>query len=170
MTRWVSVGLVLLVGLAGCSGIPVFDPPAQDEPAPVKLANNATITERFKVAVIDVGTEFTVTRADGGSFEYRVSEGSHTTVTTSDNKFVKITFPDSARMHGQYTLEPGESKLIQVENVAPDEAIVILVYDDPEGTYRAIKSLNCGGQVILGYKVVTQAEGEDDTGSIHSCG
>ena len=171
MTRWVSVGLVLLVGIAGCSGIPVFDPPPQDEPAPVKLVNNASVTERFEVAVVRLGEGVSVTREDGDTFNKTVGEGSSTLITSSENKFVSITFPDSARVHGQYTLEPGESKLLHIGNVAPDQAIVILVYDKPEETYRAVKSLNCGGAAILGYKVSPESGGSEDwTPSAFQCG
>lgn len=163
-------GLVLLVTLAGCSSVPFGGSVPQEEPAPVRLVNNATITGTFEVAVVDLGANVTVTRGDDEPIHYTIHQGSTTIENPETNPFTNAKFPDSARIQGEYTLEPGESKQLSVEKIASYEAIVVLIYDDPEGTYRAIKSLNCGGQAILGYKVETQAEGEDDTLSIHSCG
>ena len=169
MRRAHVLGLTLLLVLAGCSGVPFVDPPPQDEPAPVKMVNNATITETFTVAVVPEGDNLTVHRRDGQMHQMSVSPGSGTIYTETENKFIRIEWPESARHHGEYTLEPAEEKLIHVEPVAPDEAIVILIYDDPEESYRAIKSLSCGA-AIKGFLVVTQAEGEDETATRHQCG
>ncbi|WP_435333622.1 hypothetical protein [Haloarchaeobius sp. TZWWS8] len=165
----VVAGVLCLVVLAGCSSYPLGDPPNQEEPAPVKLVNNATITETFEVAVVDVATNLTVTREDGDKFNSTVRPGSSTIITTSNNKFVNIKFPNSARVIGQYTLEPGENTTLSIDKVAPNQAIVVLVYDEPEEQYRAIKSLSCGG-AITGYKIVTKAGGDDDwTPGVHGC-
>lgn len=59
--------LVFVVVLAGCSGVPFGEPTPQEEPAPVKLVNNATITETFEVAVIPVGENLTLTWANNTS-------------------------------------------------------------------------------------------------------
>ena len=158
------------MGLVGCSAGPLGEPTPQEKPAPVKLVNNATITETFEVAVVDVGSNLTVTRGGDESVNYTVDQGSTTIQNPEVNQFTAATFPDSARIHGRYTLEPGESQLLSIENVAPDEAVVVLVYDEPEGTYRAIKSLSCGG-AILGYKVSPESGGPDDwTPSVHQRG
>lgn len=169
MRRLTILSLAILLTIAGCSTAPLGESTPQQEPAPVVLENNATLTETFEVAVVDVGTNLTVHRKFGGKFNQTIGQGSSTTKTTTDNKDVKIEFPESARIHGNYTLEPGDRKQLSVENVSPNEAIVILIYDESEGTYRAIKSLSCEGPV-LGYKVTTQAEGEDQTVSSHQCG
>lgn len=169
MRRFTILSLTVLLTITGCSAIPFGEPTAQKEPAPVVLVNNATLTETFKLAVIDEGANMTVHRSEGQIFNFTIGQGSSTTKTTTDNKMTEIEFPDSARIHGRYTLEPGERKELSIENVAPNEAIVITIYDEPEGTYRAIKSLSCGGPV-LGYRVTTQAEGEDETESTHQCG
>ena len=144
-------------------------PPPQDGPAPVKMVNNASINETFRVSVIPVGDNLTVNDESGEEFNFSIDPGSSTTKAVPENQFIKIEYPDSARPHGEYTLEPGEEKLIHVEPVAPDEAIVILIYDDNEETYRAIKSLSCGA-AIQGFKVVTLAEGHDNTRTVHQCG
>lgn len=163
------LALGFLVVLAGCSAGPLGTPTPQEEPAPVKLVNNATITETFEVAVVDEGKNLTVTREDGDTFNSTVGPGSSTHVTTSDNKFVRISFPDSARVLDSYTLDPGKTQTLTVDPIAPNQAIVVLVYDEPEETYRAIKSLSCGGS-ITGYKVVTQAGGDEDwTPGVHGC-
>jgi hypothetical protein len=133
------------------------------------LVNNASLNETFEVAVVDVGTDITGYREAGGKFNKTVGQGSSTLKTTSDNKIVNVELPESARIHGRYTLEPGERRQLSVAHVGPNKAIVILIYDEPEQTYRAIKSLSCEWN-ILGYKVTTEAEGEDNTVSGHQCG
>ncbi|WP_143085803.1 hypothetical protein [Halogranum rubrum] len=163
MTRWTTLGLVLTVCLTGCSAVSFGDSASQKE-APVKIVNNATLTETFEVAVVEVGENMTIYRGSR-SQNIPVSSGS----TTFKSPLSRVDLPDSARVHGQYTLEPGERKELSVPNVRPDEAIVILIYDEEEERYRAIKSLSCDGPV-LGYKVTTEAEGEDETMSTHQCG
>ena len=166
---WVGV-LVFLVVLTGCSSYPFGDPPAQDEPAPVKLVNNETMTETFEVAVVDVGENLTLTWGNNTSTSrtgnVSVPSGS---LTYHKGGLYQVGLPDSARVIGRYTLEPGESKLVRVEGVAPDQAIVVLVYDEPKDRYRAIKSLSCSG-AITGYRITTQKGGSEYwTMSTHGC-
>jgi len=131
------------------------------------LVNNATQTQTFTVAVINVGGNLTV--ESNKKYNYTINDGSATHSAIETVNITKIGFPRSAKMHGEYTLQPGEQQLINVSGVAPDEAIVVLVYDEEEKAYRAIKSLSCGG-AILGYRVTSQAGGPDDwTTSTHSC-
>lgn len=168
MIRWGIVGLVLLVGLAGCSAVPLGEPSPQEKPAPVMLVNNETQTETFTVSVVKENHNLTIHRKNGDVFNLTVHGGS-TTGKASVNKFVKIEFPESAQMHGEHRLQPGEKKQIDVEGVAPDEAIVVLVYDEEDGTYRSIKTLSCSG-AIQGYRVTSQKGGSDDwTMSTHQC-
>lgn len=133
------------------------------------MVNNATITETFTVAVVPVGDNVTVQRRDGTWHNRTVDGGSTTVKTSTQNKMVKMKLPETARVVGEYTLEPGEEKLLHVHPVAPEETIVILIYDEPEESYRAIKSLSCGA-VIQGFKVVTLAEGNDRSRQVHQCG
>lgn len=169
--RFITIlSLVLLVIIAGCSAVPFGDPTPQEEPAPVMLVNNATLTETFEVAVMDVGSNLTVTREDGDTFNQTIGQGSSTTYATNKNPDVKIEFPESARVHGEYTLEPDERKQVPVENVAPDQAIVVLVYDDPEETYRAIHTVSCS-KAILGIRATSMSGGPEDwTTGAHECG
>lgn len=162
--------LVSVVVLAGCSGVPFVDPPPQDEPAPVKLVNNATQTQTFEVAVIEVGKNLTLTwgnnTSDSSTGNIPVPPGSR---TYHKGGLYQVGLPDSARIHGKDTLAPGESKQIEIENISPDKAIVILVFDEEDETYRSIKSLSCSS-AILGYRVTTQKGGSEDwTMSTHQC-
>lgn len=166
----IVLALTVLVTLAGCSAIPFGEPTAQQEPAPIMLVNNASLTETFEVAVVDVGSHILATRSNNQTANYTVSQGSSTIVNPDTYPFTRIELPDSARIHGRYTLEPGDRKQLSIENVAPNQAIVVLVYDEPDGTYRAIKTLSCGG-AILGYKVSPESGGPEDwTPSVHQCG
>ena len=162
--------LVFLVVLAGCGSYPFGDPPAQEEPAPVKLVNNASQTETFTVAVVEVGKNLTLTwgnnTSDSTTGNISISSGS---LTYHKGGLYRVRLPDSARIHSEYTLDPGEEKQIEVENLAPDEAIVVLVFDEEDGTYRSIKSLSCDG-AIQGYHVTSQKGGSEDwTMSTHGC-
>lgn len=57
-----------------------------------------------------------------------VAEGSWTLYR---DELYQVRLPELTRMVGRYSLEPGESTLIQVEGVVPDQAIVALVYYEP---------------------------------------
>lgn len=160
--------LVILIITAGCAAVPFGDSQSQENPAPVVMKNNASIVETFEVAVIPVGDNVSVTRKSGDVFNYTIKKGSSTYKTSSENKFTKMQFPNSADKYGTYTLKPGEQKSINISEVSSNEAIVILIYDEPENSYRALRSINCGG-AINGYSVTTEAEGEDDTVASHAC-
>jgi predicted component of type VI protein secretion system len=163
------LGLALLVTIAGCSSVSFGDPTPQKEPAPVMLVNNATQTETFMVGVVGVGDNLTVQDGNGDSFNYTINQGSSTYTTSDASTLTRIDFPESTKRHGEYTLLPGEKKQIDIEGVAPDEAIVVLVYDEEDATYRSIKTLSCGG-AIQGYRVTSQKGGPDDwTMSTHQC-
>ena len=170
MIRWGIVGLVLLVGIAGCSAVPLGEPTPQEKPAPVMLVNNETQTEIFTVGVTREEASLTVHRCDGKVYNFSPGPGSGTHVLSRENPIIKIAFPESAQIHGKYMLDSGERKLINISNVAPNEAIVVLVYDREDGMYRSIKTLSCDGP-ILGYKITSQKGGPDHwTWSRHQCG
>ena len=165
----IEVGVLFVVVLTGCSSYPLGDPPNQEEPAPVKLVNNASQTETFRVAVVEEGATVYAEFRDGRTANYTMGPGSGTVQNNPEYPIERIEFPASAQHHGEYTLAPGESKLIEVEPVAPDQAIVVLVFDEADGTYRSIKSLSCGG-AIQGYQVTSQKGGPEDwTWSRHAC-
>ena len=156
--------------LAGCGAIPLGEQIPQDEPAPVMLVNNATQTETFTVGVVQEGAFVNATRSNNQTANYRIGQGSATIENPRTNPFTTVAFPESARIHGEYTLEPGEQKLLNITDIAPTEAIVITVFDEGDQTYRSIKSLSCSGS-IAGYRVTSQAGGSADwTMSTHQCG
>ena len=165
--QWRAVAcLLLLVGSVGCLAMPFGEPTPQDEPAPVMLVNNATQTETFTVGVIGEEDNLTIYRRNTSNFNLSPGPGSGTHIIGGTTK---IEFPESAQIYGDHTLEPGEQKLVNVTDVAPNEAIVVLVYDEEDQTYRAIKTLSCS-TAILGYRVTSQAGGPDDwTMSTHQC-
>ena len=172
MIRWEIISLVLLVGLAGCSAGPLGEPTPQQEPASVKLVNNATQIETFTVAVAKVNSKVTIQQRGGRIYNITVSSGSYTRTVSGEpeDEMVKVSFPNAAHIHGNYTLGPGQRKQIPVTDISPDEAIVVLVYDTAKEEYRSIKSLSCDGP-ILGYEVASQSGGDEDwTWSKHSCG
>lgn len=170
MRKVAAISLILFAVFAGCSAISPGTPAPQEEPAPVKLVNNATITETYTIAVVDVGANLTVTRRDGQKYELRIPPGASTTKTSTENKNIKIEFPDSAHLHGNYTLKPGEEKTLSVDGIAPNEAIVILIYDEPEQSYRAIHTVSCESP-IRGVRATSKSGGPEDwTTGTHQCG
>ena len=159
------IGLILI---SGCIAIPTGESPTQEDPVPVVIENNATQTQTFTVAVVNVGQTLTEHKEGNRTTKRTIGQGSSTIV--SHDPILRIEFPDSARIYGKYTLDPRERKQLSIENVSSDQAIVITVYDENEGQYRAIKSLNCDGP-ILGYKVITKSgDLHNWTPSSHKCG
>jgi hypothetical protein len=170
MVRWHAVGLFALVALGGCSAVPFGEPTPQEKPAPVMLVNNASQPETFTVGVIEEDANLTIRRQSGDVYNYSPMRGSSTYVTSSENKFVDIEFPETARINGEHRLQAGERERLNVTGITPYQALVVVVYDEEDGTYRSIKSLNCGGGAITGYRVTTQAGGSEDwTMSTHGC-
>lgn len=143
------LSLIILLTIAGCSAVSFGEPNAQQKPVPVMLVNNASLTETFEVAVVDVVSSIKAMRSNNQTANYIVGQGSSTIENPDTYPFTNIKLPESARKHGRYTLDPGDRKQLSIEDVAPNEAIVVLVYDEPDGTYRAINSLNCGGASSL---------------------
>ena len=167
MIRWGIVRLVLLVGPAGCSAGPSEGPTPQESPAPVMVKNNATQIQTFTVAVAPVESRITVHLEGNVTHRIAFSKGSST--IRSKVPILRIELPKSARTHGNYTLKPGEQKQTNVTNIAPDEALVVLVFDEEDSTYRAIKTLSCSNS-IRGYRVTSQKGGPADwTMSTHAC-
>lgn len=164
-----SLQILSIVGfiiLAGCSAVPFGEQPNQEEPVPVVLENNATLTETFEVSVAKLGENITVHFKEKETTNYTIGEGGFTLKAT----ITRIELPDSARIHGQYTLEPGERKQTSIENFPRDAAVVIAINDEDEGTYRALQYASCSDSSLLGVKASTQSEGEDESIGIHECG
>lgn len=162
--------VVLLVIIAGCSAIPFNEPAPQEASAPVIIINNATQIERFTVAVADRGKDIHVVRSNNNTANYTIDQGGATVENPREYPFIEVTFPESARVQGEYTLEPGERKQINVTNLTSTEAIVITIFDEEDQSYRAIHTVSCKS-TILGIRAISQSGGSEDwTIGTHQCG
>ena len=166
MRRHALALLILVAGFAGCATVPFGGSSVQEQPVPVRLENRANQTQTFEVSLIKVGEHITI-RRNGITQNITVSEGSYT-FKSSEVPIEEVTLPESAHVLNQYTLEPGQIENITVEELPRNSAVYISIYDEKDGAFRAIKSVNCGGGNLLGYRVVTEA-GPDDVRSAFQC-
>ena len=158
--------LVLLFSLGGCVAAPFGQPSVQEQPASIVLENSANQTQTFEISIVEVGAHITIQR-NGTTDNITVSEGSFTFIS-SEVPISTVTLSDSARIQARYTLEPGEKTNTTVEKLPRDSAVVITIYDEENGAFRAIKSVNCGGADLIGYAVTTQP-GHNDVVSAFEC-
>ena len=171
MYRWVIVGLLALVTTAGCSAIPI-GPEPEPQSVPVMLVNNASQMETFTVGTVKEGSAISMQRRSGDSSDINVRGASYSLSTPTDNKIVDVKLPDSAHVDGRYRVNPGERMKVTAKNWTPDLAVFILVFDDQDGTYRAIHYTSCGRTSrLVGVRVTSHSEGTEDRTSItHGCG
>ena len=169
MVRWVTMSLLILVGVAGCSAV---SPDLQSKPVPVKLVNNATQTETFTVASVKYGSSVTVHDSQGVTFRIKIDAGVFTYKPGDYHELVKVEFPRSAQIDGNYTLNPGQQRIISVENYSTGDAIVVAVYDEEDESYRAIQYGGCSGWTgLTGVRVTTESGGPEDWTTVtRGCG
>lgn len=112
----------------------------------------------------------TVHRSDGRVYEAPIGPGSGTH-DPGPHTFTKIVPPESAVLHGRYTLAPGERHQSQIQPAeAPggtDEkfpsqfAIIIIVYEDPETIPGWKSNTDCDETDLLAVKVTMRYYGTD---------
>lgn len=127
MKRSYVLLLVVLV-TSGCIAIPFGEPPKQDHPVKFVAENSANMTHTFEVYLVETPANLTVGISDGREYMDDIDPGV-TNIDPGDNRtFSKVEVPDTARFHGRYTLEPGESKQTSIKNLPRHFALVITVH------------------------------------------
>ena len=144
--RWLLC-LGLLLVLAGCTAGPFG---GQDKPVAVTVNNSANVTQAhtFEVSVIEYPANVTTRRDDGLTGNYRVGPGIATNSPGENHTWTSVELPDSARLHGRYTLAPGEENQTSIEEFPADFAVVVVIYQD-ENEIVSWVSAHCDGDLAF---------------------
>lgn len=171
--------LSLLLVLTGCVGL-VFDEP-QERPVTAVLNNSANSTFTFKVSVVELPANLTTRREDGLTGTGPIGQGGGTHEPGVNYSFTAVELPDSAYLHGRYTLEPGKEKRT---NISPSDfaskretfprrfAVVVVVYHDKnEDEIIEYTTVNCDEADLTGLKVTSRhIKAKPDIWLVFNCG
>lgn len=129
------LGLGLLILLAGCSTSPFGGLSEQEQPATLIVNNSANTTQTFEVWVVELPASLTISYRDGSVVEARIGQGLSGT-DAGPRTITNISFPDSARRYGRFTLDPGEANQRSMENFSHNSALVVVASKDDGGYSR----------------------------------
>jgi len=153
--KFLSVlGLVTLLLVAGCIGIPFSGPSEQKQPVQLVLNNSVNVSTTFEVYVFKRPATMTAHYQDGTVVTAEIGQGlsNH---ETGPRTVTNIEFPESAQKRGQYTLEPGEEKQSSIEHF-PRNGVLFTVVSKNEGEIFAWVSANCDEQSLVGLEVTSE--------------
>ncbi|MFC5972902.1 hypothetical protein ACFPYI_16320 [Halomarina salina] len=135
--------LLLLVPLAGCSGV-LSDAPRTQE-APIELIGNSSVNTTYTVEIFLVNTSTTldIRRNDGKSHSRKVDGYSLSAEPTDGYHYTSVD-PEPARFVANLTIGPGEVVEREVRNRPVDSLFLIVVYDENSHITDYFMK-NCGG-------------------------
>ena len=158
--------LGFLLVLAGCTVGPFGGPSDQAQPPELILNNSANVTQTFEVWVVEAGSTVETRREDGLTGNYTVGQGlsSH----SSGPHAWRIVEPsDSARLHGQFTVNPGEKKRDSIENFSQSSAVVVVLYQGNKSGWWA--SVHCSDGALVGLEVHSRPSQFSDAWAGYQC-
>lgn len=120
--------LMVFLVTAGCIAIPFGEPPKQTHPVKFVADNSANMTYTFEVYLVETPANVTVRLSDGRVYRGSISPGVGPTDPGDNRTFTNVKVPATARFHGRFRLEPGESNQTSIKNLPRDFAVVISVY------------------------------------------
>ncbi|WP_155120629.1 hypothetical protein [Haloprofundus marisrubri] len=159
------VVVVLLVLSAGCLDS-VIDAPA-DQEVPVEFVAENLVDDKtfFKVYVVDLPANITLRLSDGRQGTYPIGEGVGPSSPGDNRTFTKVEVPESARLHGNFTLGANETVNSSIEDPPRGFAIVVTVHRDKKEIISYVTA-NCDDLPLIGLKVTRHSEG---VSVVHSC-
>jgi len=164
MRSTVAFGLVALVVLAGCT-LPIDQPTKQERPVRLQLNNTINATPTFEVSVVERPANITVRYHDERIGESSITEGVLVAESGENQTYKAVELPESARLHGRYTLEPGESTETAIDHLPVNFAVVVAVYQD-ENKIVSYVTANCDDLDLTALRVTRTPDG---VSTAHSC-
>lgn len=164
MNRTISLGLVTLVIIAGCTSLPIDQPVEQEQPAKIILNNSASTDTKFRISVVELPASYTIRLSDGRSDTTSIGQGivSH---NPGDNRtFEAVDLPESARLHGWYTLAPNSTNRTSIDDLPRSFAVVIAVYQGNEIVWYV--TANCDDLALAALRITRTSDWVSVT---HSC-
>lgn len=164
MRPTIAVGLIVLVLTAGCS-LPIDQPTKQERPVRLQLNNTINATPTFEVSVVERPANITVRFHDGRVGTGSISEGITVADSGENQTYKTVELPESARLHGRYTLEPRESEQTAIDNLPVNFAVVVVVSRAPNEIVSYVTA-NCDDLDLAALRVTRTSYGVSVT---HSC-
>ncbi len=123
--------------------------------APVRfvLNNSANVTQTFEVFVVEAGATVKTELDDGRTGNWTIGQGL-STVSTSGEYYVTVEPPESARLHGRYTLEPDEMIRSSINEFTKNTAVIIVLYQNGKIGWWA--SVYCSDGALVDFKAVSR--------------
>lgn len=156
---------VLLV-LAGCAAGPFGGPSERDRPVELVLNNSANATQTFEIWVVEAPATATVRREDDLTGNYTIDQGLRTH-SSGPYAWTTVELPDSARLHGRFTLAPDDENRSSIEEFSHDSAVVVVLSQDEKIGWWA--SAHCSDGALVGLEVQTRPSRFGDAGAGYGC-
>jgi hypothetical protein len=122
------------------------------------LNNSANATQTFEVWVADSDATVTIRMNDSRTTNTTIGQGlaGH---SSGDYHYTAVELPDSARLHGRFTVAPSEENRSSIEEFPRNYAVVVVLYLD-EHKIGWWGSANCGNEALLGLEVVSRSNSD----------
>jgi hypothetical protein len=159
-----AFGLIALVLIAGCT-LPIDQPTKQERPVRLQLNNSIDSTPTFEVSVVERPANITVRYHDERVGHSSITEGILVAESGENQTYKTVELPESAQLHGRYTLEPGESKQTAIDDLPVNFAVVVVVSRAPNEVVSYVTA-NCDDLNLAALRVTRTSDGVSVT---HSC-
>ncbi|WP_435360234.1 hypothetical protein [Haloarchaeobius sp. DFWS5] len=160
--------MAIIVFLAGCTTVPFTGQTDQEQSVQIRVGNNGETTQTFEVHTVEPGTNFTINYPGDRVGNHTIGEGSRQINSGDGSYFESVEVPDSARNHGQYTLQPGQGTERNITEFSSPFAVIIVVYQS-EKEVLAVVSVNCGDASLTGLEVKSDENSGNGVNVAHSC-
>ena len=158
--------LVIFVVLAGCSAGTFTEPSGQQEPVGLNVTNGANVTQTFEVSVVELPANVTVELPDGRTGAYETGPGLSTHDPGPYHGYTSVEPPDSARLHGRYTLKPGETNISNVSTGSLPEDFAVVVTINHNDRVISWVTATCGSDLVF----VRVTSLYSTSSSVYDCG
>lgn len=162
----VVVCIVVVLVTSGCIALPVGQSPKQERPVEFVADNPSNTTYTFEVFVVETPANLTIRRSDGKVDTYALGPGVGTTDPGGNRTYTEVEVPDSARLHGRFTLESGESNHSKIEVLPRNFSLVIPVYRDENEIVSYVTASDCDELALATLRVTSHRKNLSVT---HSC-
>lgn len=162
------LGLAVLLLVTGCTAGQFGGLLEQEQPVQLVLNNTADSTHTFEVWVTEFPSNATVRRDNGLNATFNIGPGLRTHPPRENYTYTSVEHLDSARLHGRYTLAPGESNQSSIEEFPRDFAVVVVVYQ-AENEIIEWASSHCD-ETLVGMRVTSRHVGpQPDISAAYIC-
>lgn len=146
-----TLSLVALLLLVGCLAGPFGGAAGQERPVTTVVNNSANVTYTFEVRVVEFPSNVTVRRSDERVATGKIGQGL-TNRQPGPYHYTAVELNEPSRIHGRYTLAPGEEIRTSIEEFPTSLAVVVIVFQS-ENEIIAWMSANCDDVALAGLRV-----------------